>query len=172
MPMKAAPNVLLRSKSIAIVGRMEGDGGKKQWEDAQPVPFISACFHKHRIRLPEQVFSAERQPWKLKCQGSRMMSSSEHTPEPHYHNSVTPPIVQPRASPRFGMVSARVRGTVHEKGYPNGCGDPCPVSRVRRQGESDVRLHFAPSPPELQPHKIKKNLPCSRSLHPRMARHR
>ena len=27
---------------------------------------LSRRFHKHRIRLPEQAFSAEREPWKLK----------------------------------------------------------------------------------------------------------
>ena len=159
MPMKAAPNVLLRSTSIAIVGRMEGDGGKKQWEDDQPVPFIPACFHIHRIRLPEQAFSAEREPWKLKCQGSRMMSSSENTPEPFYHNSGTRPIVQSRVSPRFGMVSVRVRGAVLE-GISEWQWGPVPGKPGRRQGgrltESDATLNFAPSPPELHPHKIKK----------------
>jgi len=102
MPMKAAPNVLLRSTSIAIVGRKEGGGGKKQWEDAQPIPFIPACFHKHRLRLPEQAFSAEREPWKLKCQASRMMSSSDNTPEPFTIIRVPVPLFSPECRPGLG----------------------------------------------------------------------
>ena len=86
-----------------------------------------------------------------------------------------------RTSPGFGMVSARVRGAAHEKGYPNGGGDLDPESRPgggRTEGWTNqiLTFNFTPSPPSYTASDstlmILKNLPRCHSFDPRMARQR
>jgi len=129
MPMKAAPNVPLRSKLIAIVGREEGRGaeGRGDGETLNLFLLFQPTFINIAYTYSPEQLSAWKTAVETKVTGIR--DDEQSYPGTFFFNSGTRPIVQSRVSAGFGMVSARVRGAVHGKGYPNG-GGLDPASRL------------------------------------------
>lgn len=149
IPMKAAPNVLLRSKSIAIVGRKEG-GAEGRGDRKTLNLFLLSQFMFINVALrtlTRAIVQRRKAAVETKVSGIKDDEQRLARPGTFFSNSGTQLIVQPRVSPGFGMASARVRA-VHGKGYSNDGGDPYPASRMvgrTRVSESDLTLHFTPS---------------------------